>query len=138
LTGLVIDASASLAWLLGDEINEAAVSALARVVEEGAAAPSLWRLEVANALSIAVRRGRCDEAFVDAALANLDELGVEIDAETAAHAWGQTLHLARAETLTVYDASYLELALRLGVPMVSADAELISAARRRGLGAMAI
>jgi predicted nucleic acid-binding protein len=63
---------------------------------------------------------------------------VQVDAETAAHAWGQTLDLARAETLTVYDASYLELALRLGVPMVSADAELISAARRRGLGAVAI
>jgi predicted nucleic acid-binding protein len=46
--------------------------------------------------------------------------------------------LARAETLTVYDASYLELALRLGVPMVSADAELISAARRRGLHTIAI
>jgi predicted nucleic acid-binding protein len=63
---------------------------------------------------------------------------VQVDAETAAHAWGQTLDLARAENLTVYDAAYLELALRLGAGLASADADLISAARRRGLDTIAI
>ena len=69
---LVLDASVTLAWTFTDERNAAADVVLDRVLAEGATVPSLWKLEVANALRSAVRRGRCDEAFVDRTLADLD------------------------------------------------------------------
>ena len=130
---LVLDASMSITWLFEDEHTESALAILRRVAEEGAVVPSLWRLEVANALRAAVRRRRCDEPFVDRSLPRLDRLPIEIDAETDAHAWGMTRAVSRADDLTLYDAAYLELALRRNLPLASNDTDLIDAARRRGL-----
>jgi hypothetical protein len=84
----VLDASMALAWLFVDEGTAATDEVLRRVVIEGGIVPSLWRLEVANALQIAVRRGRCDEAYVDRSLQYLAELPIATDDETNAHAWG--------------------------------------------------
>ncbi len=95
--------------------------------------PPLWRLEVANVLRNAVRRGRCDMAFVDRALAELTRLPITIDPETDAQAWSDTLVLSRTEDLTLYDAAYLELAIRRRAVLASYDRDLVAAARRRGL-----
>lgn len=130
---VVLDASITLAWLFDDESSDAADRVMGRVAAEGACVPSLWRLEVANALQNAVRRRRCDEAFVDGALARLRRFGIEIDAETDDKAWGATRALAREEGLTLYDAAYLELALRVERPLASRDLDLQNAARRRGV-----
>lgn len=134
---LVLDASVTLAWTFTDERNAAADVVLDRVLAEGATVPSLWKLEVANALRSAVRRGRCDEAFVDRTLADLEELTIALDGETDARAWTDTRRLSREEGLTLYDAAYLELALRSNGPLASADSALIGAARRRGLDVLA-
>jgi predicted nucleic acid-binding protein len=135
---LVLDASLTMASVLRDETTEAAQAIMLRVAVEGAHAPSLWRLEVANVLRNAVRRGRCDLGFVDEALRNLEAMSIVIDAETDAHAWNATLALSRAEDLTPYDAAYLELSIRLGATLASCDRELIAAARRRGLDVLTV
>jgi len=104
------------------------LGALLDRVESGAWVPAVWRLEVANVLEAGVRRRRTDALFRDEALANLALLPIQSDAETDSHAWGATLHLAERHRLTLYDASYLELARRRGLPLASLDMELRAAA----------
>jgi predicted nucleic acid-binding protein len=128
---LVLDASMTVTWLFTDEQTEAAHAVLRRVVAEGAIVPSLWRLEVANVLRNAVRRGRCTEAYVDQSLARLARLPIKHDEETDEHAWGTTRTLSQQEDLTLYDAAYLELALRKGMPLASCDKALLGAATRK-------
>ena len=123
----------ALAWLFEDEGTAAMDEVLRRMVTKGGIVPSLWRLEVANAFQIAIRRGRCDEGYVDRSLEYLAELPIATDDETNDHAWGATKALAREHGLTLYDAAYLELALRLRRPLASCDAALIGAAKARGL-----
>lgn len=130
---LVLDASLTLASIMRDETTEAAQAAMLRVVQGGAHVPSLWRLEVANVLRNAIRRGRCDVAFADQALEDLDALSITVDVQTDVHAWSATLALSREEDLTLYDAAYLELALRLDATLLSSDKAFVAAARRRGL-----
>lgn len=126
---LVIDTSMTIAWLLTDEATAKAHEVLAQVTENGALAPSLWRLEVANVLRNAVRRGRCDEAFVDESLTSLSALPINIDGATDAQAWGATRRLSRENDLTLYDAAYLELAIRTGGAIATLDKNLVKAAR---------
>ena len=104
---------------------------MGRIVAEGAIVPSLWRLEVANVLRNAVRRGRCNEAYVDRSLARLARLAIERDEETDDHAWGSTWTLARKEDLSLYGAAYLELAIRRRMSLASCDKALLAAAARR-------
>jgi predicted nucleic acid-binding protein len=130
---LVIDASMTIAWLFHDERSEAAQAVLRRVAAEGARVPALWRLEVANVLRNAVRRGRCDDGYADRSLRRLARLQIIADGETDRHAWNTTRELSRGHDLTLYDASYLELALRHQETLASRDAALVAAARRAGL-----
>ena len=76
---IVVDASMAIAWLFADERSDAAHAVMGRVVSDGAVVPSLWRLEVANVLRNAVRRGRCDEAYVDRSLERLSRFPVDIE-----------------------------------------------------------
>jgi predicted nucleic acid-binding protein len=133
---VVIDASATIAWLFEDENDEASQQTARFVQENGAVAPAIWRLEVANVLRSAERRGRCSAAFVDQSLARLDRLSVAIDGDTDRQAWNKTLELSRAENLTAYDAAYLELAVRQRLPLATRDQELIEAARRTGVSVL--
>jgi predicted nucleic acid-binding protein len=130
---VVVDASMTIAWLFDDERTEAAHAVMVRVVAEGAVVTSLWRLEVANVLRNAVRRGRCDEAYVDRSLERLGRLPVAVDDETDKHAWSDTRALSREQNLTLYDAAYLELAIRKARPLASCDSDLLDAARRRNI-----
>jgi predicted nucleic acid-binding protein len=130
---LVLDASMTIAWLFDDESTQASHEVLRRVVAEGAIVPSLWRLEVANVLHNAIRRGRCDEPYAERSLQRLGHLPITLDDETDLHAWSETRALARDENLTVYDGAYLELAIRSRQSLASCDDALVSAARRRGV-----
>ena len=123
----------AIAWQFEDEATPAADEALARTVSDGAVVPTIWRLEVANTLRMAVRRKRCDEAFVEGEIDRLEGLPIEDDDETSLHAWARTSALARDEGLTVYDATYLELAMRRKLPLATGDNALIAAGTRRGL-----
>jgi predicted nucleic acid-binding protein len=126
---LVLDASIALAWAYNNENTSGTRLVFEKVLAEGAWVPGLWRLEVANVLEMGVRRARTDAAFRDATLADLLSLPISIDTETNVHAWTETLDLAERHRLTLYDAAYLELAIRRALPLATLDAELISAAR---------
>lgn len=130
---LVLDASMAIAWLFAAERDEAPRAALRRVAAEGAIVPSLWRLEVANVLRNAVRRGRCPDEYASRSLHRLGRLRIEVDPETDRHAWRETRLLANAHELTLYDACYLELAARKSAPIATRDAALAGAAQRIGL-----
>lgn len=130
---LVLDSSATLAWIYAEETTEAVRQTFERVAEDGAVVPALWRLEVANSLTVAVRRGRVDVAFRNAALADLALLDIATDPHTDANSWTPTLHLADRFRLTLYDAAYLELAHRRSLPLASLDEELRAAGRALGV-----
>lgn len=125
---LVIDASLTMAWYFEDESTPATDELLDRVADAGAIVPTLWRLEVANAFQMAMRRQRIDAIYRDASLAELALMPITIDADTNDYAWSATLRLAERFSLTMYDAAYLELALRHHLPLATLDRELRSAA----------
>lgn len=125
---LVLDSSAALAWVFSDESAPEMDVVFDQVAERGAVVPSLWILEIANALTVAVRRERITRNERDDALADLAALDVSIDPETEQHAWKATLQLADQHGLSVYDASYLELAQRKRLPLVTLDHALVRAA----------
>lgn len=129
----VLDCSAALAWVLPGEATEASNNLLSVVAEEGAVAPGLWPLEVANVLRVAERRGRISLADRTQAMAILGELSIRIDERTAALAFGPISALASGRDLTVHDACYLELALRSGLPLASLDRRLCEAAAAAGV-----
>lgn len=126
---LVLDTSATLAWIYADETTQAIQDVFDLVIEGGAWVPALWRLEVANVLEISILRRRHDAAFRDTTLADLSRLPIRLDPETNEHAWDTTLRLATRHKLTLYDAAYLELAQRRGLPLATLDQDLARAAR---------
>ncbi len=130
---LVVDASVTLAWCFEDEQTEAIMRLLDRVAEEGAAAPQLWPLEAVNGLLAAERRGRITAVVRQRLAGFLRALPISIDDETASRTWSTTTDLAERHRLAAYDASYLELAIRLGVPLGTADKLLAAAARSAGV-----
>lgn len=126
---LVLDGSATVAWLIPDERAVASQRVLDQVGEAGAVVPMLWRLEIGNALTLAVRRKRISRADRADALAKLSDLPIEADSETFVHAWTSTLALADRFGLTLYDACYLELAQRRNLPLATLDKDLRKAAK---------
>jgi predicted nucleic acid-binding protein len=130
---LVLDSSATLAWIYSDETTDAIKALFDQVADEGAVVPALWRLEVANSLTMAARRGRVDMEFRRAALADLALLDITTDAHTDGQAWNDTLRLADHFRLTLYDAAYLELAQRKRLPLATLDQELRAAAQAVGM-----
>lgn len=117
----------------GDKRTPAIEAVFDTVVATGAEVPALWHLEVANALTMAVRRKRVSARFQDEVLADLGELDITVDIETARHAWHATRRLAQTHGLTVYDAACLELAQRRRLPLATLDTELAGAARQAGI-----
>jgi predicted nucleic acid-binding protein len=117
-----------LAWLYSDELTDPVRQVFERVTASRAWVPSLWRLEVANSLHMAVRRHRIDAGFRDASLADLALFNICVDPDTDLFAWSSTLQLAQRFSLTLYDAAYLELAQRLSLPLATLDLELRAAA----------
>lgn len=130
---LVLDASATLAWLLPEELTGAITAAFDLIADDCAWVPGLWRIEVANSLSANLRRGRITPLRRRESLGDLKLLPIYCDQETNDHVWGRTLELADRHNLTVYDATYLELALRLSLPLATLDDDLRKAAQQEGV-----
>jgi predicted nucleic acid-binding protein len=130
---LVLDSSVTLAWLHEDEHADGVDAVFGQLIESGAVAPLHWPLEVANSLTVAIRRYRISADQRAEFLANLARLDIATDAHTNEHAWSAALHLADLYNLTVYDAAYLELAQRLRVPLATLDKDLAAAARKAGV-----
>jgi len=133
VSGFVVDASVALAWCFADEATAATSALLDRFEAGNAEVPWLWPLELANALAVGERNGRITPARTSEFIALIGGLPIVIDLQTPDLALGRVLDLARSERLNVYDASYLELAMRRGLPLATKDSELANAAWRVGV-----
>jgi predicted nucleic acid-binding protein len=130
---LVLDSSIALAWCFSDEKDAYADGVAELFPSIEAVVPKLWFLEIANAFVMAERRGHSTQADTVQWRTFLTSLRIVTDDETASRAWTEILNLARHENLSPYDASYLELALRLGLPLATLDAKLKTAATAAGI-----
>jgi predicted nucleic acid-binding protein len=131
--GLVVDSSITVAWCFLDEQDAYSQSVLDAIATRTAFVPDLWHLEVANTLVVGERRKRSTHAETVAWLRFLSELPITVDEETRARAFAETIHLARSQNLSAYDAAYLELAMRRGLPLATLDEKLKEAARAVGV-----
>ncbi len=121
----------TLAWAFEDEADAYADSALEALSREGAAVPGVWGLEVTNALVVGERRERLAPADSIRFLTLLRELPLEVE-ETSLDGLNGLLDLARDQNLSSYDAAYLYLAMRRGMPLASRDEGLRRAASACG------
>lgn len=131
---LIVDASLAIAWVHPGQATPE-TDRLLDEVGKGTAVivPALWPVETANVLLVLERRGKLTGDERMSAVGALTSLGVEIDHEMSVLAFTRLSHLASELTLSVYDAAYLELALRLGVPLACKDGPLREAARKRNV-----
>lgn len=129
----VLDASVALAWFLAGEATAYTESVLGRLRRAGATVPVVWPLEIANAFLMAERRQRTTARQTVGALQDLRRLPITVDDGALAPAWDTVLNLGRDHGLTTYDASYLEVAMRLNLPLATLDARLRSVATRIGV-----
>jgi predicted nucleic acid-binding protein len=136
VTDLVLDASVALSWCFKNEATALGDQVLERLAIESASVPAIWHLEIANVLVLSERRGRITAANSSEFIALVETLDVVVDEETPSRAVGHVFDLARAERLTAYDAAYLELAMRLGLPLASKDTDLCDAAERLGVSVL--
>ena len=136
MAAFVLDASVAIAGLSPDEASSSSAALIARCAQEGAVAPAIWFYEVANIAVLKLQRGVLTPeqyAILSAAFAKMrierDVAGLQAQCEAASV-------LALRHTLTVYDAAYLELALRLKLPLATLDQELVRAARAAGVAVL--
>ena len=130
----VLDFSATLPWVFGDEATPECDRLLDELTAgDRAWVPALWHLELGNVLLGAQRRNRIDQAGIEAFLAQLAVYDISVDDQTMERAWQKTLDLAIQHRLSTYDAAYLELALRRAIPLATLDTALIAAARTCGV-----
>jgi predicted nucleic acid-binding protein len=132
----VLDNSVALTWCFEDERTPATTALLEQLVEAGALAPGLWPLEAINGLLVAERRGRLAPPRRHRLAGFLQALPISLDPETASEAWTATMALAERFALSAYDAAYLELAHRHGLPLATLDQELRAAATALGLAVL--
>lgn len=133
MTACALDASFTFQWLFQDEASPEGYAALAVVGREGAVVPALWFIEVTNVLGIAERRGRIQPDGLRDALRLLRSVPLAVD-DPPSLAWSEPiLQLMRAHRLTAYDATYLELASRRGLPLATKDRDLLAAALAVGV-----
>lgn len=132
----VLDNSVAMCWLFNDGSPENvayALEVLDALKQTSAVVPGIWALEAANVVARAEAKGLLTEARSQAFVTTLMRLNITTDKATASHALSDTLNLARRYRLSAYDAAYLELALREGLPMATLDADLEKAARKAGV-----
>lgn len=139
MSRFVLDCSVAMAWCFEDEPDAQAYanSVLGALETDSAVAPSIWPLEIANVLAVAERKDRLREAESARFLELLHLLPIEIDPHTHARATGPILALARRRGLSSYDAAYLDLAMREGLPLASLDKALVAAAESSGVTPLA-
>ena len=133
MSGFVLDCSVAATWLFDDEATPETDALLDRLKQEGALVPGIWHLEIGNVLVRAERRKRIAMSRVAAYLHLLKRLAIVTDTETTERALRETLNLARQGGLSTYDAAYLDLAMRRGLPLATLDRALIRAARFVGV-----
>lgn len=130
---IVLDCSVAMNWLMPDESSPFADEVLERVALYGATVPPLFKVEVGNALLLAVRRKRITPETRKMAFDRLGALPLKEDLQGVRRVWTDCIDLADRHGLSLYDATYLELAIRLDKPLATLDDRLADAARGAGL-----
>ena len=130
---VVIDSSVALNWVMPDEDGTLAEALMDSVSVTGAVIPALFQIEVGNTLLVGVRRRRIAAHYVQRALDLIRQLPLDMDRSSADYVWSTTIDLAAAYGLSLYDATYLELAIRSELPLATLDTKLSEAARIAGL-----
>lgn len=133
MTGLVVDASVTAAWCFEDEDTLYARDVLRRAQDISFFVPAIWPVEMVNVLLVNERRKRITPHDTARAVTLFKELAIQVDRAGNLQPFGAALLLARAHGLTAYDACYLELALREGLPLATLDARLRTAATAAGV-----
>ena len=128
MSGIVVDSSVAASWILPDEANETAANWLQAAWTTPPVAPAHWPVEIANTTLQAEKRGRLNATGLADAETLLSALGVEIEPAVPLRVWRDGVTLARRHGLTVYDALYLEAALRRGLILATYDKALLRAA----------
>ena len=131
----VLDCSVAMAWVFPDEASEATDRLRDSLIDDRAFVPSLWPVEVGSVLLTATRRGRIGMSVWPVICANLEALPIEIEPVSTSRVWEHALTLANRYDLSVYDATYLELALRMRLPLATLDQALATAAQTAGVDA---
>ncbi len=126
----VVDNSIVMSWCFKDETSQYTESVLDRLENGTALVPSIWPLEVGNVLLVAERKKRISHADSILFITLLSELPIIVQQETPERMIKEIFYLARYHQLSSYDASYLDLAMRKGLPIATLDKNLISAAKR--------
>lgn len=129
----ILDASITLAWCFQDEATPVTIALLEKLSTEEAFVPALWSLEIGNILLMTQRKKRISPANAAEFINLLEALNIQIDYHMATRGFYEILSLATAQNLTTYDAAYLELAMRLGLPLATKDIQLQNAANRLGV-----
>ena len=133
MTEFVLDNSVAMRWHLESEKvsdQKYAVSVLTSLAEVTALVPNLWHLEAANVLLGAEKRRDTTIGEIERFIAQLENLPIHVDSQTANQSFSRIMTLAREYKLSSYDASYLELAIREGLPIASLDKNLLKAAKK--------
>ena len=129
----VLDCSVTMAWVFADEATQETERLRDSLVGGRAIVPALWPIEVGDVLRVATRRGRIARDEWARIRDNLDALPIEIDPVATSIVWHSALELAQEHGLPVYSAMYLELAVRMRLPLATLDLALVSAALDVGL-----
>lgn len=133
MTGFVLDNSVAMRWLLASDKKtdqSYAEKVLKSLLDAHAIVPNLWHLEAANVLLSAKKRAEIDSGEIEIFLSQLENLPIKTDSETHKQAFNRTLALGGAYKLSSYDAAYLELAIRRGLPIATLDTRLRKAAKK--------
>ncbi|WP_446008171.1 type II toxin-antitoxin system VapC family toxin [Candidatus Electrothrix sp.] len=130
MADFVVDNSIVMSWCFDDEEDDYADSVLTALETMTAGVPAVWPLEVANVLLVAERRKRLTKSDTIRFLELLRELSVEVIQEASQRVTSEIIALAREQQLSSYDASYLDLAIRKGLPLATLDARLRTAAKK--------
>jgi predicted nucleic acid-binding protein len=130
----VLDNSFTMTWLFEDERRTDSDQLRKELVSDSAAfVPQLWIIEVANGILVGERRKRIGLASIQPFIEMIESLQINEDNQARSKVFSTTLGLARQHGLTVYDAAYLELALRVGARLASLDNSLRKAAKTTGV-----
>jgi predicted nucleic acid-binding protein len=129
----VLDASMTMSWCFADERTPYSRSVLQSLLNTYAEVPSLWIFEVANVLALSERKRRISALVSDEFIQVLSALDIRTDQVNPFAAGNELLLLVRRHGLTAYDAAYLELAKRKGLPLATFDKELIKAANQESV-----
>jgi predicted nucleic acid-binding protein len=137
VTPFVLDASVALSWFFDDEFSPYSDSIAEIMPQSQAVVPIIWPLEMANGFLTGFRRERLEETKVAALIGALGRLRIDIDNGIAPESLAQaTLTLGIAHRVSAYDASYLEVAMRRGLPLATQDERLRRAANAAGIDIM--